>query len=97
MGRWGKPDADVAASERDSSGNDVKDVHDDASEGSSVPAQEQEEIMEADEVVFCHQIGLKVEGGSIRYAKRSLRVSTIKHRGVQGSQSLHAEAFSARR
>ena len=63
--RYGRePDADVAASERDSSdndGNDVKDVHDDASEGSSTPAQEQRQIMEADEVVCCHDIGLKAD------------------------------------
>lgn len=60
MGRWCKPDTDVAASERDSSDNDVKDVHGDASGGSSVPAQEREETLQADEVVFSDQIGLKV-------------------------------------
>lgn len=61
MGRWGKPDADVAGPERDSSDTDVRDVHDDASGGSSVPAQGQEGLMRADEVVFCHQIGLRAD------------------------------------
>lgn len=51
VGRLGRPDADVAASARDSSDTDVKDVHDDASEGSSAPARGQERIVGADEVV----------------------------------------------